>query len=331
MATKAASSYLSAILGIVAFAAASPADAQNQPLVKVNLGFATYVPYTAPFLIAEKKGYFKDAGIAVDLHNGTASAGAVQAVAAGNDDLAWVDLATAATAASQGNPVISVANLQPKGELGLISLKSLNIKTPKDIIGKRVGSNPAGSDPVLLKIFLNANKINASDIKVENVPGNSRLPLLLAKQIDLVSGQGFHYETLLTEQKQESNVILYGDYGANLIGHGMVANSTTLASKGPAIKAFLTGLKRGLEDTQKDVKAACQVFLDTKVIGFTLEMCVQELDGWFPLLTMPETKGKPFGYNSDEIWAGTMEKLETYGDVKHQDRSKYYTNAYLPN
>jgi NitT/TauT family transport system substrate-binding protein len=315
----------------VAQNASANGPGEGRDHLSVNLGFVSYRPYVAPMLVAQALGYFRDAHITVDLHNGsTASAGAVQAVGVGHDDLAWVDLATAATAISEGNPVIAVANVQPKGELGLISLKSAGVTRPKDVTGKTIGSNPSGSDPVLLKVFLSANGISPDQVTIQSVPGNSRLPLLLSHGIDLVSGQGFDYQTLLTAAHQEANVILYGDFGANLIGHGFIANRDKVASQGPAIKAFLTAFDRGLRYTREHMDSACQIYLDTKVIGFTLSMCEQELNGWLPLLSMRETRGKPVGWNSSALWRQTLDRLKQYGGVPVKPSTAYYTNDYVP-
>lgn len=327
-----------ALLIVVALTSCNPAarDAARKgagaggDVFRVNLGYSTYVPYTAPMLVAQKLGYFRDEGLTVDLHNGTASAEAVQGVGAGNDDLAWVDLATAASAIGQGTPVKAVASTQPKGELGLTSLRSAGIERPKDIIGKRIGSNPSGSDPVALKLFLAANGISKDQVKIQNMSGTARLSAMLTDKLDLISGQGFHYQTLLTEKGRKSNFLLYGDHGANLLGHGFVANEAKVDEQGSEIRRFLKAYNRGLQYTKQHMDEACQVFLDTGVIGFTMAMCKQELNGWLPLLTTPQTEGKPIGWSSKTLWRETVDRLQKYGDIPSKPLTTYYTNAYVP-
>jgi hypothetical protein len=135
---------------------------------------------------------------------------------------------------------------------------------------------------------------------------------------------------LLNAQNADSNVILYGDYGANLIGHGFIANTSKVHTQGPAIKAFLTAYQRGLQYTRDHMAESCQFFVDTGVIGFTNAMCVEELKGWLPLLSMPETQGKPFGWNSDTIWQQTVASLQKYGNTPAKALTEYYTNEFLP-
>jgi NitT/TauT family transport system substrate-binding protein len=319
-------------LAVTALLASAPAVAQQSDAMKlnVNLGFTSYVPYVTPALVAEKRGYFKEAGLTVNMHNGTGSAGAIQAVGVGNDDVAWVDLSTAASAIGQGNPVIAVSNIQPVGELGLISRKSEAVKTPMELKGKRVGSAPTGSDPLLLKVFMNANGLKPSDMDIQNVPGNARMPLLMNGSIDVISGQGFDYKARFTSMGMESYVMLYSDFGANMIGHGWVANATKLPSQGKAIKAFLAAYNKGLADTKANPKETCQIFLDTKVIEFTMAMCLEAQEGWFPLPNHPESAGKTVGYNPPKLWQESVERIAKFADIPAKPMTAYYTNDYLP-
>jgi hypothetical protein len=47
------------------------------------------------------------------------------------------------------------------------------------------------------------------EILLENVPRNSRIPLLLVRQNDLNSGQGFHYMTAFAQLGVQSSATLY--------------------------------------------------------------------------------------------------------------------------
>ena len=66
--------------------------------------------YQSPYFLAEQKGWYKQAGLAVTLAPGNGSANSVQLVGAGQYDAGEAALSDMAYARGKGMPVISIAD-----------------------------------------------------------------------------------------------------------------------------------------------------------------------------------------------------------------------------
>ena len=97
----------------------------------------------APYYYAKKMGWYKDAGIDLNLEPGKGSAVAVQKVAAGANPIGLADMPNALTLRGKGADTVGVFNVYANSPQGLYWLKSSGIKSVKDLAGKKIG-NPAG-------------------------------------------------------------------------------------------------------------------------------------------------------------------------------------------
>lgn len=305
-------------------------DGKNLTSVSINAGWPTTVPYFTPVLVAQKQGFFARHGLHVSIDNGSGSQTALQAVATGKDLLAWADLTTTAAAISAKLPIKAVADVQPKGDYAVVSLAKTNITKPSDLKGKHVGSTPSGSDATMLPALLGTNSMSKGDVTVDSLPGDSKLGALLAGKVDAISGQGYYYASLIKSKGGDPRELLAANFNANVIGHGWVANAKVSAQDGPRITEFLAAYHEALDATFKDVKAACKIFLDSGVVGYTASLCEDQLNGWHELLTDPAVDGKPWGYNADSLWQQSLDVLVKYQNVTALSLPTYYTNAYLP-
>ncbi len=94
-------------------------------------------PDHAPFLIAEEKGWFSEAGLNVNLIEPQTHFDAMQALEEGKLDLAITEPTHLAIDAAKGKPVVGFARfLHTNG--GVMYLKGKGIERPRDMAGKRV-------------------------------------------------------------------------------------------------------------------------------------------------------------------------------------------------
>ncbi|MDQ2736019.1 MAG: ABC transporter substrate-binding protein, partial [Pseudomonadota bacterium] len=138
----------------------------------------------APYYYAQKMGWYKEAGIDLNLEPGKGSAVAVQKVAAGADQLGLADMPNALALRGKGADTVGVFNVYANSPQGLYWLKSSGIKSVKDLAGKKIG-NPAGDGartiwPALAK----ANGMDPNSVTWVNIDANSKLAALKAHSID---------------------------------------------------------------------------------------------------------------------------------------------------
>ena len=137
-----------------------------------------------PYYYAKKMGWYKEAGIDLNIEPGKGSAVAVQKVGAGANPIGLADMPNALTLRGKGADTVGVFNVYANSPQGLYWLKSSGIKSVKDLAGKKIG-NPAGDGartiwPALAK----ANGMDPASVTWVNIDANAKLASLKSKAID---------------------------------------------------------------------------------------------------------------------------------------------------
>ena len=135
--------------------------------------------------------------------------------------------------------VFMVYNRPPYAVIGR---KSRGISTPKDLEGKTLGAPATDISFTQWPIFVKANNIDASKVKIENMGFPVREPMLAAGQVDAVTG--FSFSTFIDLKDKgvpvdDITVLLMADYGVDLYGSAIFVSTTFAAENPGAVKAFL--------------------------------------------------------------------------------------------
>src|SRR5262249_14350999 len=96
----------------------------------------------APYYYAQKMGWYKHAGIDLNLLQGKGSTVAAQAAGAGADQFGLADMTTILVAIGKGADEVAVMNVYANYPGGFYWLKSSGIKGIKDLAGKKIGNPP---------------------------------------------------------------------------------------------------------------------------------------------------------------------------------------------
>src|SRR5215813_7000375 len=124
------------ILGMAAVAVVGVATvAQAADDVRLRLNWMFYGSH-AGFAYGKDKGYYKDAGINLDIRSGNGSGSAHRLVANGDSTFAYGSCASMVTLAAQGAPLISVAVIDAMGTDAILVRPETGVKTIADLKGK---------------------------------------------------------------------------------------------------------------------------------------------------------------------------------------------------
>jgi NitT/TauT family transport system substrate-binding protein len=126
-----------AVLAAVAAAGTPPAAAQAPQKVTVTLALEP-AGTTAALFLAEVKGWNREAGIEADIRDGRGSMASIQLVAAGQMDIGTGGLGAMAIAKSKGAPLMSIAGLSRRTDLGVLVDANGPIRTVADLKGKKL-------------------------------------------------------------------------------------------------------------------------------------------------------------------------------------------------
>ena len=178
-----------ALLGM-GLLAASPAAAAD----KLTLMLDWFVnPDHAPIIVADKRGYFAEQGLEVEIIAPADPNDPPKLVAAGEADIAISYQPQLHIQKDQGLPLTRIGTLVATPLNALVTLDDGPIKSIADLEGGKVGFSVGGFEDALLGAMLATHGLSLDDIELVNV--NFALsPALLSGQVDAVIGAFRNFE-----------------------------------------------------------------------------------------------------------------------------------------
>lgn len=248
-----------AVIGLTAPLLA-PAPAAAQTKLKMVLNWK----YQGPqgwFFLAEDRGYFKKAGIDIQMDQGNGSGAPIPLVANGTYDVGFGDINAliqfAATKPAEAPIAVYVMYNQPPFTVAVRA--DSPIKTPKDFEGKKLGGAAGDGALKLFPALCKIAKIDCTKVEITNMQPNLREQMLMNKQVDGVFG---YVNTIRFSAKlmgvadNDIRYINFGDYGMNLYSNGIIVSKKLVAEKPEVVKGLVAAINQGLQDALKDPDAA---------------------------------------------------------------------------
>ncbi|MFC3393460.1 ABC transporter substrate-binding protein [Brenneria rubrifaciens] len=243
-------------LSVDAVSAAEPVK------IKFSLDWRFEGP-SAPFLMAQAKGYFRDEGLDVTIDSGNGSVGAVTRVATGAYDMAFADINSLIDQVAEHpdmgiKGVYMIYNSTPAA---IFVLKSSGIAKPEQLRGKTVAAPVFEASRKSWPALARQVGIDEDDIIWQTVDPTVSANMLARRNVDGIAN--FFFTGLLNLEARglkESDLVIfsYADYGVNLYGNTVIASKNMLENQPEAVKGFLRALNRALKETLADPEAAVQ-------------------------------------------------------------------------
>jgi putative hydroxymethylpyrimidine transport system substrate-binding protein len=286
-------------------------------------------PDHAGIYMAEKEGFFKEAGLEVAINSPSDPSAPLKDVAAGQADLAITYEPEVMLAHEQGLDVVAVAALVNQPLTSLIWLKSSGIKSVPDLKGKTVSYAGISYQAAFLKTILARASVPASSVKAVNV-GFGLLPSLVSGSSQAMLGGYSNVEGVALQQRGKEPVITPVDqlgvptYDELVI----VARRSTLEEEGERIRLFISGLRRGTEAAAANPKAATEAILAANS-NLEPKLAEAQVEATLPLLSAG-TPGKPYGWMNPQEWEEFAGWMHDEGVISEQPKAaELLSNAYL--
>jgi NitT/TauT family transport system substrate-binding protein len=151
---------------LAGFAGLAAAQALEKPAITIAVGGKNLF-YYLPLTIAERKGYFKDEGLNVEIVDFPGGARALQAMVGGSADIVSGAYEHTINMQAKGQPIVAIA-LQGRynGIVLMVSkARAAEYKSPKDMKGWKVGvTAPGSSTHMAVQNLLVKNGLKADDV-----------------------------------------------------------------------------------------------------------------------------------------------------------------------
>lgn len=216
-------------------------------------------PDHAPLFVAEQQGFFKEAGVSVELIQPADTADGPKLVAAGQADLALTYQPAFMHQVDMGLPLVRVGSLINQPLASLIVLKSSPIHTIRDLKGLTIGySNPA-ADEFMLEMMLRHHGLSLNDVHTINVRF-SLLHALLTNNIEAIAGGMRNVEKILLDMNGHPARLFYPEKNGIPSYDELIFITHQKNIHDPRLKLFLTALKKGVQYLKKHPQSSWDQF-----------------------------------------------------------------------
>ena len=314
-------------------------------LISITSYADTKIPFTldwkfegpsAPFFNAIDKGYFKDAGLNVEISPGKGSLDAIPKVATGSFPLGFADINSLIKFLDQnpGAPVTAIMMIYDKPPFAVIGRKSLGIKSPADLPGSVLGAPPPDGAWAQFPSFAKANGLDMNKIKVEPVGFPTREPMLAEGKVSSVTGYSFSSFLNLVRlgvPEDDITTILMADHGLKLYGNAIIVNTDFASSNAKVVKSFLVAVGKGWKDAVLNPSSAIDALVKRNpAADKILEKRRFNLALSGNVMTDYVLKNGMGNIDKARFEAAIAQLSETYKYKTKPDSELYFTDEYLP-
>jgi putative riboflavin transport system substrate-binding protein len=218
--------------------------------LKVGLGYIPSVQF-AQFYLAQQAGYYRDAGLDVTFEN-KVDPDLIVLVGQGALDAGIADGTSVIPAVSQGIPIRYVATIYGTFPNIVFARAASGIRTASDLKGRRIGTPcKCGSSWIMLQALLSSAGLGTGDVQVIEYPDYSQEAAVARGAVDAATGYTNNEPLQLASQGQQVTE-LHVDQTVPLPGPGLISSVSTIASRGPALRAFVAATLHAMNDIAAD-------------------------------------------------------------------------------
>ena len=288
--------------------------------------------YHGVFYLALNRGYYSDAGLNMTIGQGRGSATTAQVVGSGTETFGLMDMSTMMLAIGSGAPLVAIGGLMQRSPEAVISLVSANIKTPKDVEGKRWGFTAGSSGETIFKLFAARNGIDESKLGRVTVDAGAKITFLLTERVDFITDWAVSVNPIIAAQGKTPSSLLYADHGVQFNASTFATTKSVLASKPEVARGFLAATIKGIEEAMKNPPAAIDALIGHHpATAGNREVMIGQMKELERFLHTDRTKGKPTLWLAPEDVAATLEVAKRLRPTAEGLQvSDLFTNEYLP-
>lgn len=306
------------------------ARAQSPEKLRVRLDFSPWGMHGAMHL-ALQKGLFRAQGLDVEIQDGTGTINTLQLLAAGQVDIGQAAVGTMAVARENGLELISVAGFARTGDLAVMTDEKLGVKSPKDLVGKKIVCFTTSPWAPFIEPFLKANGLSKSNVEIVMVAPSAMVSTYASGNSDGFMSQA-PFGQPIVQKTRPASALLLNDSGISFPSYGLIVTPKMLASRRDALAKFVqvqVQTWRYIYDGHVD-EAVDAILAQRPNAKLDRDVLKGQLTAYRSFFDSPSNKTQPIGMQSDNDWNAALKSLEATGQIKPGHKpSEYYTNALL--
>ncbi|HEY52133.1 MAG TPA: ABC transporter substrate-binding protein [Caldilineae bacterium] len=305
---------------------AEPAASSEPVQVQLGLGYIPNVQF-APFYVAIDQGYFADENIEVELEHGFET-DFLKLLGTNERQFIIASGEQVILGRAQGLPVTYVATWYQKFPVVIFAPVEAGIKTPEDLIGKKVGiPGLFGASYIAWKGLVYATGIPEDQVQLESI-GFTQASAVREGIVDAANDYAANGPVQFQLAGEEVDVIVIDDY-IKLPANGLVTNETVIAEQPQLVAGMVRAMLRGIRFTLDNPDEAFEISLQAvPEAAQEREINRAIFDASLPYWT-PAVE-RALGQTDSAIWPATAEFMYDSGLVdKLVDTEGIWTNQFV--
>lgn len=301
---------------------------KQKPLTKVSvmLDWTTNTNHTGLYA-AKEKGYFRDEGLDVEILE-SGDPGPAQLVAANQVDFGVSYQEQVTYARAEDIPLVSLAAVIQHNTSGFASLQETNIKSPKDLEGKRYGGWGSPEEHAVIEGIM--SKAGADPEKVTFIDiGSVDFFSVIGERVDF-TWIFYGWDGVRAELKKTPlNILMLKDLDPALDYYTpvLVTSEKNIAERPDIVKKFMSAVSKGYEFSINEPESAANILLKhAPELDKDLVLASQK---W--LSSQYKSDAPYWGMQKSNVWANyaawMMEKELLSKEIKIEEA---FTNEFLP-
>jgi ABC-type nitrate/sulfonate/bicarbonate transport system substrate-binding protein len=286
--------------------------AQDLTKATLQMGWIANVENAGEFLAAEN-GYYTAEGLDMTLEPGGPAVSVEPLVVSGKALVGLSQPDIVARARQNGAKLKVVAATFQRNPAAVMSLASAPIKTPQELVGKKLGIQQSGV-PIYDAFF---KSINIDPKSITYVPVQFDPAPLVNGEVDAFVSFQTNQPIQLKTQGIDTVTFLPADYGFNLFSDAFEVTEDTLADaeKRATVVKILRATIKGWQDAIADPAKAAQLVVDKygKALNLPLDAQTLTMQAQIPLIQTDESKKNGLLTMSDDGIAQNIQTLKNTG------------------
>lgn len=298
------------ILAIVSLAGCSTASNSDSEMKKISIMLDWYPNAVHSFIYtALAKGYFADQGLDVEIKMPADTNDPLKLVAAGEVDLALSYQPQVIMARAEDIPVQSLAAIVRHPLNYLMVPDESDIKSPKDLVGKRVGYPSIPLNEALVKTMVRTDGGDAAQVNMTDI-GWDIIPAIATDKVEAIVGGYINHERVLLEKEGHAmRVFDPSKFGVpDYYELVLVAGDKGVKDNLETYKKFWKALSQGQKFVVEHPDQGLNFLFEHENKDFPLDREVEKksIDILLPLM---DGEDKPFGYQEQASWNAVVKWL----------------------
>ncbi|WP_137181780.1 ABC transporter substrate-binding protein [Roseomonas sp. AR75] len=285
------------------------ASAQGRTVVNLQLGWLLSGNQIGE-VCAKQLGYYEQEGLELRFQAGGPSIDGVAIVASGRFEVGQVSSSPSLMlASSQGIPIRCFAAGAQEHPFSYISRASKPVREPRDLIGKKVGTQSTAV--ILLRAML--AKHNIAENQVQVIPMGADMSPLLTGQVDVVTG--WLTNTTAMRVIPDPVVMRLWDTGVRLYALPYYATQQTIERRADVLAKFLRASGRGWAFANQNRDQAAEMLVK-EFTNLKLADEREALDVMLQYAFSPKTAAEGWGTMDPKVWQDQIDLYAQLGQFR---------------